>query len=757
MKKNIFVLLILLQILTFNNDVISQSLSRIWAKGRSFGWWENPDLMAFSYDGKFLFTGMQDYSVKAWNSITGEFEYKVGYLWDLNTIECSPDNEKIAYGGEDGILNIYNYKEDKFQYRISYVEYKMTRGINKVKFSGTGLYLAIDARTTTSPSLKIFNLKDSTYVYPKPSQGKFNYNNLKFSNDDFFYACDQIEYINYPLKSVNIDIYATSDHSIVKQLTFQTTGNYEYNFTKEFLYVLVNDTIHYHNLITYDLEDTFPFKNKVAVFSVDANYAIVNDTLNFVSVWNLQEKKKLYSIEILEKGSDRFLYQISPDNRFFAVSGVKGKPTNENHGTSIECYELKSGKKSWNSKEEFSSSSCVSLSPNKKWTLTSNQYGFWNLINNETGEVHNNQTGIYFHLIGYRQTSDFFSDNNHFAVAYWSMSQQKDYKILIYNVNDLENPKTLDIGNREIMCLKVSPDSKSILIGFYESDNPIFSQYKVILYDIESNQPKWQALISDSRPFCIDFSGDGRRIAIGTDAGQSIVLDASNGAKIANYSNGGYIDDICLNYDGTILVTGSSNGWIMSWDIDNNKLISHIIDPGINMFTVPIDGVFIGIRVFSVALSNDNKTIISGSVEGIKFWDIDSGKLKYATRRQLSGQFISDFEISKDEKFMVVGDDANDVLSYFTLDLNVEVTANNINLKQIIVSPNPASDYIEIQPSEGWQPSEGSDIHIIDMLGIDVSPAGGGIKGGGRIDISNLSPGIYFIKIGNRVEEFVKL
>jgi hypothetical protein len=42
------------------------------------------------------------------------------------------------------------------------------------------------------------------------------------------------------------------------------------------------------------------------------------------------------------------------------------------------------------------------------------------------------------------------------------------------------------------------------------------------------------------------------------------------------------------------------------------------------------------------------------------------------------------------------------------------------------------------------------------MLGIAVSTAGGGIKEGGRIDISNLSPGIYFIKIGNRVEKFVK-
>jgi PKD repeat protein len=88
-----------------------------------------------------------------------------------------------------------------------------------------------------------------------------------------------------------------------------------------------------------------------------------------------------------------------------------------------------------------------------------------------------------------------------------------------------------------------------------------------------------------------------------------------------------------------------------------------------------------------------------------------------------------------------------------------DIVNSNFNFS---IYPNPATDYLEIHndainPTLKHGVDNGSDIQIFDMLGIDVSPAGGRIKEGGMIDISNLSPGMYFIKIGNRVEKFVKI
>jgi M6 family metalloprotease-like protein len=97
----------------------------------------------------------------------------------------------------------------------------------------------------------------------------------------------------------------------------------------------------------------------------------------------------------------------------------------------------------------------------------------------------------------------------------------------------------------------------------------------------------------------------------------------------------------------------------------------------------------------------------------------------------------------------------------YSVTVSVQYYAKNTG--SIILHPNPASDYIEIQvkPSEGLEPSEGYNVQIFNTLGIEVSSAGGGrreVDGGGcRIDISNLPTGIYFIKIGDRVEKFVKM
>jgi hypothetical protein len=93
-------------------------------------------------------------------------------------------------------------------------------------------------------------------------------------------------------------------------------------------------------------------------------------------------------------------------------------------------------------------------------------------------------------------------------------------------------------------------------------------------------------------------------------------------------------------------------------------------------------------------------------------------------------------------------------------------TQNNTSVSEepiqnnISIYPNPAGDYIEINLERyatlGKCGISGS-IQIFNTLGEIVLSVEQTSPSVHRIDISFLTPGIYFIKIGNRVEKFVKM
>jgi hypothetical protein len=84
------------------------------------------------------------------------------------------------------------------------------------------------------------------------------------------------------------------------------------------------------------------------------------------------------------------------------------------------------------------------------------------------------------------------------------------------------------------------------------------------------------------------------------------------------------------------------------------------------------------------------------------------------------------------------------------------------NENSFVLYPNPASEYIEITFSnyvnKGLQPLvHGGEVEIYNMLGeVVVSLETHGSASLQRIDISHLPAGIYFVRIGDYIEKFVK-
>ncbi len=79
--------------------------------------------------------------------------------------------------------------------------------------------------------------------------------------------------------------------------------------------------------------------------------------------------------------------------------------------------------------------------------------------------------------------------------------------------------------------------------------------------------------------------------------------------------------------------------------------------------------------------------------------------------------------------------------------------------EEFSVYPNPAGDFITVtlKPSEGFEPSEGSEIEIYNTLGEKVMTVEQTFLSVQQINISDLPKGIYILRMGNEVAKFIKL
>ncbi len=95
-----------------------------------------------------------------------------------------------------------------------------------------------------------------------------------------------------------------------------------------------------------------------------------------------------------------------------------------------------------------------------------------------------------------------------------------------------------------------------------------------------------------------------------------------------------------------------------------------------------------------------------------------------------------------------------DTLLFIATPIN-SVSVATQELSNIRISPNPAGDYIDISIDSdvGILPRE---VQILDLLGLVITKSELR-ESNNRIDISDLPRGTYFIKVGDKVEKFVKM
>ena len=179
-------------------------------------------------------------------------------------------------------------------------------------------------------------------------------------------------------------------------------------------------------------------------------------------------------------------------------------------------------------------------------------------------------------------------------------------------------------------------------------------------------------------------------------------------------------------------------------------------------FKEPQDSITLGTTnslITTSTFSNNERMIITGDVTGkIMFWNL----LTNSKSNELDlNMDIKKIDLTLDETGLLVltGDGSLTMIDVEDILITDVKEKDNIT-SDISISPNPAVDYItiNIQPSESFNPSQGSVVEIFDILGVKViSEPIHPMTSSHRMNIENLTNGAYFIKIGERVEKFVKM
>lgn len=185
--------------------------------------------------------------------------------------------------------------------------------------------------------------------------------------------------------------------------------------------------------------------------------------------------------------------------------------------------------------------------------------------------------------------------------------------------------KAQSSGPGGIYSVAFSPDGRSIISGgdFLE------------MWDITTG--------SRIRTFCKDncemyrimsvaFSGDERYVLSGACFNTLYLWNAATGKFIRAFSHADpdnpkaglvHINSVALSSDGRLAVSGGDDATIKLWDIGTGKLLRTLTGHSK--------------RVTTVALSPDNRFLLSGGKKKIKLWEVATGKLV----RTFGGLFIS--------------------------------------------------------------------------------------------------------------------
>jgi RNA polymerase sigma factor (sigma-70 family) len=173
---------------------------------------------------------------------------------------------------------------------------------------------------------------------------------------------------------------------------------------------------------------------------------------------------------------------------------------------------------------------------------------------------------------------------------------------------------TLEGHTAEVVGVALSPDGKVLASGSADKT--------IKLWDVKTGQNTATLMGHTDQLCCVALSPDGKTLASGS-ADETVRLwDVRTGKNTAILTgHDDTVRSVVFSPDGKTLASGGDDYSIKLWDVKTGKntvtLEPHTDDgPGVLWI------------ITSVCFSPDGKTLVSASYDGIRFWDVKTGKVK---------------------------------------------------------------------------------------------------------------------------------
>jgi WD40 repeat protein len=383
-------------------------------------------------------------------------------------------------------------------------------------------------------------------------------------------------------------------------------------------------------------------------------------------------------------------------------------------------------------RNEFGISSYFDVSPDNKFISLSGKDGTIRIVNLLTGTIFKQIKVCDYTLFAVKYSYDgsFLiatgsDDGNYGKLTVWDTKTWVLVKEIKVNLSSGSFYAALSHDNK---YLAYSLMEKGVIIRNFQTDE-IYKQYPCLIGEwMERQQPNF-----------IEFSKDDRYLAVATRFTPASLTDLQTDSIVIKDEGSSYY--ATFNNDGSKFVCDyfkyNNTSGVNVCDTKSRSLLRNIKTSS---------------AVYSLSVSPNNRFIVAGvfwSLDPILIWDINDGTVIASTSlRALYAKFTSD------SNYLVISN--SEYISLISLKsiTGIQETINDFNFS---ISPNPASDFIEISVGTRRAVSEQSEFKIFNVYGQTVLSVGEIHELPLRIDISGLAPGMYFVRIGDRVGKFVKL